>query len=335
MDLVFCARPRVGTAWRAGWLVAGVVTAAGLLLVLAVPLRINRVVPVAALLGPRNALTALACAGFVVAAAALPWRRGRPVLAPLAVGLLTLSLISGAVVASRGFTNPEPAPPMAGQLRVLSWNTNGDLVIPSAIATLAARLRADIVVLPDAEIAWTADSYAAAFRDVAYPMQLDAAPGPAAEIAVFVAGRYGPHYGRAIAGPEPGKTLRIDPDSAELPAIVAVHGAQPTFHGTERWNADLSWVGDQCRTGQVVAVGDFNATVDSFGATWLGACTDAGSARHAGSVGTWPTTAPTWLGMPIDHVMVTTGWRPQTFTVITDQDESGARHRPIFTVLTH
>jgi endonuclease/exonuclease/phosphatase (EEP) superfamily protein YafD len=330
---MFCARPRVGASWRVGWLPSGVITAAGMLLVVAVPLRINRIVPFAALLGPRNALTALAGAGFVVATATLPWRRGRPVLAPLAAGLLILSLISGGVVTSRGFANPGPVPPTAGQLRILSWNTNGDLVAPSAIATLAARLRADIVVLPDANIGRAADSYAAAFRNAAYPMRLDAAPGASAEIAIFVAGRYSDHYGHAVAGPEPGRTLRISSDSAELPAIVGVHAAQPTFHGTQRWNADLSWVADQCRTGQVVAAGDFNATVDSFGSPGLGDCADAATARHAGSIGTWPATVPTWLGMPIDHVLATPGWRPQTFTVVTDQDGSGARHRPIFTVL--
>jgi endonuclease/exonuclease/phosphatase (EEP) superfamily protein YafD len=255
------------------------------------------------------------------------------VVAPLAIGLLVLSVISGTVVASRGFDNPEPGPPTAGQLRILSWNTNGDLVTPSVIAALAARLRADVVVLPDANIATSASSYAHAFQDVKYPMRLAAAPGPSAQIAVYVAAPYGNSYDHVVAGPNPDKALRITSDTAGLPTIVALHSAQPTLHGTQQWNTDLNWVTQQCQSGPVVAVGDFNATVDSFGTSTLGDCVDAGTARHAGSVGTWPTIAPTWLGMPIDHVLATPGWQAQTFAVLTGQDDSGARHRPIFTVL--
>lgn len=310
------------------------VTAAGLLLVLAVPLRINRVVPFAALVSLRDALTVLACVGFVITVASLLWRRSRPVVTPLAVGLLVLTVISGTVVTSRGFANPEPAPPTAGQLRILSWNTNGDLVAPSAIAALAARLRANIVVLPDADIARTASSYADAFQATHYPMRLAAAPGPSAQIAVYITAPYNNRYDHVVTGPNPDKAQRITSNTADLPTIVALHAAQPTFHGTKQWNTDLSWVADQCRSGQVVAVGDFNATVDGFGTSALGDCADAAAARQAGSVGTWPTTAPTWLGMPIDHILATSGWHAQSFTVINDQDHSGARHRPIFSVLT-
>jgi endonuclease/exonuclease/phosphatase family metal-dependent hydrolase len=38
--------------------------------------------------------------------------------------------------------------------------------------------------------------------------------------------------------------------------------------------------------------------------------------------------------MPIDHVLVTPQWKVDSFTVLTDRDESGARHRPIFAVLS-
>lgn len=317
-----------------GFCLAAVLTAAGLLLSLAVLLRINRAVPFAALVDLRNALTALACAGFVVAAVASSWRQSRPFAAPLALGLLVPGVISATMVGARGFANSEPAPPRAGQLRILSWNTNGDLVDPSNIAALAARVHANIVVLPDANIAWTATSYANAFQNANYPMRLVTTPGRSMEIAVFIAAPYSADYDSVQTGPDPNKTLRIASNTANLPTIVALHAPQPTLHGTKQWSTELNWVADECRSGQVVAVGDFNATVDSFGTSTLGSCVDAASIRHAGSVGTWPTTAPTWLGMPIDHVLATSGWRTQTFTVITDQDHSGTRHRPIFVTLT-
>jgi endonuclease/exonuclease/phosphatase (EEP) superfamily protein YafD len=324
---------RVGREWLVGLCLAAMPTAAGLLMILAVPLRINRIVPFAAFLGPRNGLTVLTCAGCVFAAAASLWRWGRPIATPLALGLLIPSVISATVVGARGFADPEPAPLKPGQLRILSWNTNGDLVDPSDIAALAARFRANIVVLPDANIAWTASSYVDAFWNVKYPMRLVAMSGRSTEIAVFAAAPYSADYFRVQPGPDPDKTLRITSDTANLPTILALHTPQPTLHGTQQWNTELNWVADQCRSGQVVAVGDFNATVDSFGTPRLGNCVDAASTQHASSVGTWPTIAPIWLGMPIDHILATSGWRTQTFTVLTDQDGSGARHRPIFAVL--
>ena len=325
-------RLRIGIsgAWRLGWLLAAPVVVAGLLLLLAVPLGINRMVPFAALLCLRAGLTVLACAGAVMAAATVPWRRGRPLVAPLGLSLLLLGVVSGAVVVSRGFANPVPPHPTAGQLRILSWNTNGGLVDPSVVAGLAARLRADVVVLPDAGIA---GAYSRAFEGVGHPMRLDAASGPSAQIAVFVAAPYDADYEHVTTGPDPDRTLRITSDVADLPTIVALHAPQPTFHGTDPWNVDLTWVTDQCRSGEVVAVGDFNATVDSFGASTLGHCADAATARHAGSVGTWPTVVPTWLGMPLDHVLATPGWHARAFSVITDEDGSGALHRPVFAVL--
>lgn len=316
-----------------GAFLALLVALSGLLLISATPLHINRLVPFAALLGPRNALTALACAGFVSASAAAAWRHGRPLTAPLALSLLLLTVISGTAVVGRGFTNPAPAAPAAGQLRILSWNTNGDLVAPSAIAALAARLRADVVVLPDANIGSTASSYAQALRDVRYPMWLDAIPGPSQRIAVYVTAPYAAHYHHVTAGPDQGRSLQITPDTPDLPAIVALHATQPTFHGTEQWNTDVNWVSDRCRSSHVIAVGDFNASVDGFGGSALGHCVDVASARGAGSVGTWPAGAPVWLGMPIDHILTAPGWIARTFTVITDEDHSGARHRPVFAVL--
>lgn len=320
-------------AWWAGWVLAGLVVLAGLLLVSASPLGINRTVPFAALLGPRNALTMLTCLGFVAAAVSMLWQRPRSVATPFALGLLVLTVTSGTVVVGRGFANAEPAPPAPGQLRILSWNTNDGLVDPPVIATLAARLHADVVVLPDTDPG-AADYFATAFEDVGLSMRLHADPGPSGQIAVYTAASYDSLYDHVVPGPDPGKTLRITSGTPDLPDIIALHAAQPTFHGTAQWNTDLNWVADQCRSGEAVAVGDFNATVDGFGSAGLGGCLDAATARHAASVGTWPTALPTWLGMPIDHVLTTPGWHARTFTVITDQDDSGALHRPIFTVIT-
>jgi endonuclease/exonuclease/phosphatase (EEP) superfamily protein YafD len=320
--------------WRVGWALAALVAVGGLALVLAAPVGINRVVPFPAVLSLRNGLTVLGCVGSVVAASAVPWRWTRPVALPVGLAVLALTLTSGAVAISRGFADPAPAIATAGQLRILSWNTNDGLVDPPAIAALAARMRATIVVLPDAGIAEEASLYARAFQAADYPMRLQAAPGPSTQLAVYIAAPYSTYYRRAKPGPDTDKTLRITPTSSNLPTILALHAPQPTRHGTAPWNTDLAWVADQCGSGEVIAVGDFNATVDSFGSTTLGHCSDIATAHRAGSVGTWPTAVPPWLGMPIDHVLATPGWHARSFTVITDEDDSGALHRPIFSVLT-
>jgi len=316
-----------------GWAIGALLAAAGLVLSLADWLGINRAVGFAALVAGRNAVTVACAAGLVVALPMLVWRRGRPVTGPVALGLAIVTAASGVVALGRGYANASPARPTAGQLRILSWNTNGGLVDPPTIAALAARLRATILVLPDADITDTA-GYDRAFRAARYPMRLAAAHTSSEQIAVYLAAPYDRYYDRIAAGPDPTRTLRLASSGADLPNIVAVHAPQPTRRGTAPWNADLNWVADQCRTGQVVAVGDFNATADSIGAASLGHCADAALDRHAGSVGTWPTALPAWLGMPLDHVLATRSWHARTFTVITDQDDSGALHRPIFTVLT-
>jgi endonuclease/exonuclease/phosphatase family metal-dependent hydrolase len=82
-------------------------------------------------------------------------------------------------------------------------------------------------------------------------------------------------------------------------------------------------------------VGDFNASIDDFGGPTLGSCIDAAWQRDGASVGTWSTKLPTLLAMPIDHVLLTPSVGEVTsFTVLTDQDDSGARHRPVMAVIT-
>ena len=126
----------------------------------------------------------------------------------------------------------------------------------------------------------------------------------------------------------------LTPNAPGVPLLVALHAPQPGLRSTAPWSSALTWVERECSTRTAVAVGDFNATVDNFGSAALGGCRDAAIARRSGAVATWPTSMPTWLGMPIDHVLTGDAWRVVSFTVITSEDGSGARHRPILAVLT-
>jgi endonuclease/exonuclease/phosphatase (EEP) superfamily protein YafD len=118
-----------------------------------------------------------------------------------------------------------------------------------------------------------------------------------------------------------------------LPRLVALHAAQPALRGNADWNADLRWVAAQCRRADVIAVGDFNATLDTFGGAALGGCRDAASLAGAASLGTWPTAVPPLLGMPLDHVLLGSGWRLDGYSVLHGEDGSGARHRPVLAVV--
>jgi endonuclease/exonuclease/phosphatase (EEP) superfamily protein YafD len=311
-----------------------IVAACGVFLAFAPELGAHRALGIAALLPARDAMAVgcgLAALGF--AALAL-WHPSRPLAAPLALALVVVFCVNAATVVARGFRNPAPSPLAAGQLRVLEWNTNGNLVTPSVIAELAAREHANVVVLPEADPTRTAAQYREAFEAVGLPSTLFSAPSPAAQAAVVMTDAVAARYRVTGSGPDPRKTLVLEPDSGGLPRIVALHVPQPIPRHTSLWRQTLQWVTQQCAAGPVVVAGDFNASVDNFGGPGLGGCRDVGIAQHAGSVGTWPTALPTLLSMPIDHVLTTpAAGAVQSFTVLTSEDGSGARHRPTFTVL--
>jgi endonuclease/exonuclease/phosphatase family metal-dependent hydrolase len=116
--------------------------------------------------------------------------------------------------------------------------------------------------------------------------------------------------------------------------VVALHAAIPAAGGNALWRAELARAAEACRDPRTVVVGDFNGTIDDFGAAGLGDCRDAAALRGAASLGTWPTGVPPVLAMPIDHVLVGADWAVDRFSVLTSEDASGGRHRPILAVLT-
>lgn len=316
-------------------LIAVVLLVAVLSVEFAAVLGIARLPVVAGLVGARNAETlALAGLGVVLLVAGLTVGRSRPMLALLALAALVGAACSVPVVIARGSADDDPAGARPRSLRVLSWNINGVLVSPDTVARLAARERADVVVLPEITAADTGRMYPPAFAAAGLHMQLfPALTRHAVETIVFVGddvGRYSPAVGHST---DRDRSAALTPVTAGLPRIVAIHAAQPSLLDNPQWRSDLDWVEQQCRDPNTIAVGDFNATLDSFGADHLGGCTDGAASRHAASVGTWPTRLPVWAGMPLDHVLTGTGWTTRSFTVLRSEDGSGARHRPILAVV--
>ncbi|QWT23893.1 endonuclease/exonuclease/phosphatase family protein [Subtercola sp. PAMC28395] len=307
-----------------------VVLVLGVLLSFAGPIGISRLPIIAGIVGARNALTVAGASVCIVGIVLLVvWKRARSVIASLTAALLVITLLSGAQVIGSGETNDDAAPVSENQLRILSWNINGDLASPATVADVARVTKANVVVLPEMTRASVG-----ALRGLLPGYTVSPSVGtPEATTYVLTSADLRYRTSSEQPGPHPDKEAVLTSDQPGLPTIVAVHGSQPALRGNADWNDDLNWVAQQCSQLNTVVVGDFNATVDNFGNGKLGSCSDAASTHDGGSVGTWPTQLPTFLGMPLDHVLATEDRRILSFTVITSADESGARHRPILAVL--
>jgi endonuclease/exonuclease/phosphatase (EEP) superfamily protein YafD len=109
------------------------------------------------------------------------------------------------------------------------------------------------------------------------------------------------------------------------------------------WRSGLDWLAARCGVtasagdGTILA-GDLNSTLDHWvglrapsahGEGDLGACHDGARAEKSAAVGTWPTSLPTSLGTPIDHVLASDGWSFVGFRVIGTEDGAGSDHRPV------
>jgi endonuclease/exonuclease/phosphatase (EEP) superfamily protein YafD len=321
-------------SWVGWWIVAAVAAAIALIFNFSGALGLGRLPLIAGAVAPRNAVTLgtliLAILLILIAAVVRPARRA---LLPILIAVLLVLVVSGGTILGRGVSNVQPVASAPGELRVLSWNINGNLVSPETVATLAADMKANLVVLPQigpGSKAKFAAALAQAGLDVEpYPVVTDRTDSTV----VFVARALGSYRVASETGPQPQRSITLVPVSGALPTIVALHAAQPTLHGNPTWNAEMRWVAGICDHRGVIAVGDFNGTLDSFGGSALGECQDAATMKGAASVGTWPTAAPTWMAMPLDHLLVSPGWGVSSFTVLTSEDRSGARHRPIFVVL--
>ncbi|TNM59473.1 endonuclease/exonuclease/phosphatase family protein [Streptomyces sp. NP160] len=330
---------RRATTWARA--LAVLIAASGAVLFLAPMLGWERWHLVAATLPARSGLTTAAVVGLLLTAGASVRRSWRAPAIPLAASLALVTALHAPVVIARGTTTEPVAAPAPGQLRVLEWNTNGALVTPDVVAQLAQEQQADVVVLPQRALKDGNWGFRRAFNRAGYPMKRASAGDYRAQVSVWMTADLAPHY-RYAYGPDPEKSVALipvpagDPDAVGLPAILALHAPWPVGSTMDAWRRDLDWVTDLCSTGSpVVVAGDFNASIDDFGGATLGNCIDAAWQRDGASVGTWSTRLPTLLAMPIDHVLLTpSAGEVASFTVLTDQDGSGARHRPVMAVIT-
>ncbi|AEE46369.1 endonuclease/exonuclease/phosphatase family protein [Cellulomonas fimi] len=271
----------------------------------------------------------LALGALVLAAAlvAVPTtrRRLRPLVAVLAVG----ALAQVAVLVWRSV--PLPAAPTQADDEVveLAFNTL-DTVGPQELARLVLDQDADVVVLPETSRT-TADGVALLLRAAGRPVLVHAADSDVRGIAgtsLLVAADLGVYPDAQVLPTRLG-SLRAEPADGG-PVLVAAHPAAPITPGSmTTWRTETALVVAQCAStpGAIVA-GDLNATLDHPALRDLGQCVDAARAAGAGARGTWPSTVPSLLAAPIDHVLVDgRSWRVTGFEVL---GRTGASdHRPV------
>ncbi|WP_435300456.1 endonuclease/exonuclease/phosphatase family protein [Timonella sp. A28] len=252
-------------------------------------------------------------------------RFARSLLIPVAsaASIMVVTLMHGAEPQQGSENN------VTSSLTVMSWNTNGSLVDAQTIAAETLRHHPDVLVLPSIN-SDVVQLLAAALQPAGYvmarPQDSLTAIFTTEQHTMLPSGRHAT-YSKSAA------TIQL---SNGMPRVVAVHLPIPLLSdGNAEWNRAVTALGELCESdGPTIIVGDVNSTVDNFAGTGLAQCENAGAVMGKQYEGTWPTSLPATLGIPIDHVFVHGGgWKITDFTVLSSQDESGARHRPVLATL--
>ncbi len=249
-------------------------------------------------------------------------RRGAIVVAAWLIGA---ALFGGRALA-QGMVNPVDVRPDASSLTVLSWNAQGvppEEMMDRIIAVVEDRA-VDMVVLPETGSV-IGERAAAELERLGWRNAYFGPEGTAVIVRRALADAAG--Y-QVVPGNPPWAGIAIVPSSpsATSPAIVAVHVQRPSPGHLGTRAEHLAWVRQMCEDNEyVLAVGDFNSTLNQLGGRTLGRCADVAVEHRAGAVSTWPTWLPSWLGVSIDRAMVGPPFDPaaSTFEVLRDVDTSG------------
>ncbi|AZZ48364.1 endonuclease/exonuclease/phosphatase family protein [Rathayibacter rathayi] len=313
------------------------------LLVLAAPsfFGIAREAPFAQLV-PFRLATGLAAVGItavlvVIAALVAPVRRLALVLA--ALGVLFAVVLAGAQ-GVRGYDSAPPRAHRLADLRLASWNVLHDGVPVEAIAALAQENAVDGLALLEVSRTRAQDVVDVLGSD-GVPMTLHyAGSGGDDGTALLLSsslGGYSVDTSAVVTGVTPSLVAR--PDTPERPVLAAVHTMAPLPSRLAEWRSDLLSVAALCSAEEdVVVLGDLNSTVDHWaglpGSAALGGCRDAAALAGGGALGTWPTSLPTALGAPIDHVLFSGRREVSGYQVVEDRDDTGSDHRPLVVQLS-
>ena len=279
----------------------------------------------------------------------------------LSVIVALYGITNVAILASRGFgpgsgqaaeaTPAEAAATdaAAGSVTVLSWNTLGDVPGAAEIAKLALEQDADIITLAETTEK-TGVAIAEAMSEGGRPMWVHTVAfdlvSKARSTTLLISPELGEYAVSSAAGSGPPgntnvlPTVVAEPVDGDGPTVIALHAVAPIRFEMLNWRSDQDWQATQCTGENIIMAGDFNATVDHMAgrstsaSAVLGDCRDAALSDGSAAVGTWPASAPSLLGAPIDHVLSTPNWQVESMQVIGTRDDSGSDHRPIVATLS-
>lgn len=269
----------------------------------------------------------------------LMFRSLRGIATSLSIVLLLTAAFNGLVVYSNGWDNPDAGTLLESsqdELTVLAWNTLGNQPGAETIAQLAINSNAQIVSLPETTLS-TVEEVAQRMAAAGMPMQVFHRAlnqsAAAKSTGLLVSRDLGAYHLVTNAG-DTSQLPSLIVQSETGPKIVAVHAVAPLPNYFEGWNNDLNWIAAHCNSPNTIIAGDFNATLDHFiglgeGSGDLGQCRDAAKQLNAAGHGTWPTTLPSQISLPIDHILAGSSWTPSYFRTITELDNSGSDHRPV------
>lgn len=294
----------------------------------------------AALRGAAVAIFAVLSVLFLLLAAS---RRMRGFALSMAIVSILASVCGGILLGLRGYGAATLPDKGETSVRVMTWNTAGNATGSQTIAQTAVAMEADIVALPETAEG-VGEEVAVLMRELGHPMWVHTEAyneevdyGPQAwQTTLLISPELGDYA--VIDASSDGTTMLPSavamPIDGDGPIVVAAHAVAPQPNYMESWRSDLRWLADQCVDGNVIMLGDFNATIDNMAAFGagdgdMGWCRDAAVRTGNGAVGTWPTSLPTILGSPIDHVLTSATWNPTGSVVLTNLDDAGSDHRPL------
>jgi endonuclease/exonuclease/phosphatase (EEP) superfamily protein YafD len=270
----------------------------------------------------RQHLLALA---LVLAAAAFWAGRRRLSLAALACAALNLALMLPPAGASFLTSRADAA---AGiELRVLTLNLLGENYYTKRVVRYLRASGADIVALQELTPYWA--EKLAELRDTYPYMSLPLEPWRSSSLILskhpFVEAGALPAPGAAATGKWNWPLRALVDVHGERVAVYVVHPETP--RSLEQWrmrNRYFAWLGQEVRERDGerprIVMGDFNTP------PWSPYLTDfavaAGIRQASTGLLRWPTRQPlvlapylSWLGAPVDHVMISPGLEPAAFGV--------------------
>lgn len=286
-------------------------------------------------------LSAVGALGFAVVAWLLGRRwLGRVSAAAIAVLFFGYAAATFQPVLAAGLTT-DTVEIKPNEVRVLTWNTFGELTEPQEVADRILKSGAQIVSLPETT-SESAEAIQLLLQKEGVTMWRATTSFDdnydALSTSVLVDASLGEY--RVASGDRPAEGLNTgkvpsivaEPVDGEGPTIVAVHAVSP-LRQLDVWKNDLLWLAELCERPNVILAGDFNAVIDHFGpipgSGHFGDCIDAGVRAGAGGVGTWPAFLPHALGAQIDHVMVSPNWQVRQFQIFDHWPFGRTDHRAV------